>query len=131
MRYLLDTNVLIERARSRPATKVKAWIDSLVPAQIVLCPIVAAEFMVGVFKLPPGQRQDGVRFLREAIRAFCWQPVDLRAAIAYGQTRARLKIKGRVNDLWLASLALAHNLTIATRNEKHLKPFGARTFNPF
>ena len=52
MRFLFDTNVLIERARSKPAPKVKAWVDSLVPFQIVLCPVVAAEFMIGVFKLP-------------------------------------------------------------------------------
>ena len=74
---------------------------------------------------------EGIRFLREAIQKFCWQPVDLRTAIAYGQTRARLKIKGRVNDLWLASLAKAHNLTVATRNDRHIKPFGVPTFNPF
>ena len=28
--FLIDTNVLIERAKTRPAPKVKAWMDSLI-----------------------------------------------------------------------------------------------------
>ncbi len=131
MRFLFDTNILIERSRSKPAPKVKAWTDSLLPWQVVLCPVVAAEFMIGVFKLPGGRRAAPVRFLREAVQAFCWVDCDLKAAVAFGQTRAGLKFKGRVNDLWIASIAKAHNLTVATRNERDFKPFGVPTFNPF
>ncbi len=130
MRFLVDTNVLIERGRNSPDRNVKAWVDSLMAWQVVLCPVVAGEFMIGVCKLPAGQRAGPVRFLREAVQTFCWVDTDLPAALHYGQTRAALPIKGRVNDLWIASIAKAHNLIVATRNERDFKPFAVKTFNP-
>lgn len=132
MRFLFDTNILIERGRSKPDAKVQAWADSLMPWQVVLCPIVAAEFMIGVWRLTPGQRAGPARFLRDSIRAFCWLDTDVSAAFHYGKDRAALRtIKPRINDLWIASIAKAHGLIVATRNEKDFKPFGVTTFNPF
>jgi toxin FitB len=131
MRFLFDTNVLIERCRSTPNPKVKQWVDSLVPFQVVICPIVAAEFLIGAFRMPPGQRAPVVRFLRDAMKAFVWMPVDLKVAVAYGEIRSRLKVRGRANDLWIASIAKAHGLIVATRNERDFKSTGVQTWNPF
>jgi predicted nucleic acid-binding protein len=131
MRYLIDTNILIERGRTKPHPKVKRWFDSLVPHQVILCPIVAAEFMAGVFRLPAGKRAPSIRFLREAIREFAWIPVDLKVAVACGELRAGLRFKPRVNDLWLASVAKVNGLTIATRNETDFKRHAVPVFNPF
>jgi toxin FitB len=131
MRYLIDTNILIERGRTKPHPKVKRWMDSLLPQQVVLCPIVAGEFMTGVFRLPRGNRAPSIRFLREAIKAFAWVPLDVKVAAAYGELRADLRFKPRVNDLWLASVAKVNNLTIATRNETDFKRHNVPFFNPF
>ena len=129
--FLIDTNVLIERAKTRPAPKVKAWMDSLRAGQVVLCPVVAAEFLTGVFKLPAGHRGPALAFLREARRAFRWLPIDLRAAVAYGLLRSRARTKVRGNDLWLGALASVWNLTVATRNERDFKVLGVPVLNPF
>lgn len=129
--FLIDTNVLIERAKSRPALNVKAWMDSLRPAQVVLCPVVAAEFLTGVFRLPAGERGPALAFLREARRAFRWLPIDLRAAVAYGLLRSRARTRVRGNDLWLGALASVWNLTVATRNERDFRALGVSVLNPF
>jgi toxin FitB len=131
MRYLIDTNVLVERGKTKPHAKVKRWFDSLVPHQIILCPIVAAEFMAGVFRLPSGNRAPSIRFLREAIRAFAWAPVDFKFAVAFGELRANLRFKPRANDLWLASVAKVNGFIIATRNETDFKGRNVAVFNPF
>jgi toxin FitB len=131
MRYVIDTNVLIERGKSKPHPNVKRWFDSLVASQIVLCPVVAAEFMTGVLRLPAGNRAEPIRFLREAIKSFCWIPLDLKTAVAYGDLRASTKTKPRANDLWIASVARANGLIVATRNERDFRPHNIPTINPF
>lgn len=121
MIYLLDTNVLIERSRSNPHPKVRQWFGKLMASQIVLCPVVVAEFMIGVFKKPPGKRHAEIRFLRECRRFFGWADVDMKSAVAFGKLRAGLKIRIGHNDLWLGAIASANGLKVATRNEHDFK----------
>ena len=133
MIYLLDTNVLIERARTRPNRNVEAWMDGLMPFQVTLCPIVVAEFLTGVFKMSPGSdRVESVKFLRSALKAFAWAEIDRHAAAVFGLIRADLpQIKMRHNDLWLGAIAKSKGLVVATRNVRDFRVQRVDHFNPF
>jgi tRNA(fMet)-specific endonuclease VapC len=46
-------------------------------------------------------------------------PCDTPTASIYGETKQRLKVKGKMipeNDVWIAAMALRYNLSLATRD---------------
>lgn len=129
--YLADTNLLIESGRSRPHPRVRAWLQHIPACRMFLCPVVLAEFLTGVLRLPPGERQPLVAFLRGVRRRWSWIPLDGRAAVAYAWLRAAQKAKPRVNDLWLAALARSRGLMIATRNTRDFAGWDVRLVDPW
>ena len=133
MSFLLDTNVLIERGRSHPNPRVVAWFNAQPPAEIYLCPVVVAEYLTGLFRLPAGRgRINAAVYLRGALQTFPWAELDRRVAACFGLIRARvIRARIRHNDLWLGAAALAHGLTVATRNVHDFQAQGVPHFNPF
>jgi predicted nucleic acid-binding protein len=132
LNYLIDTNVLIECAKARPNVRVQTWFTGLLPVQVVLSPIVMAEFLAGIFRLPRGSaRTNAVVFLREALETFVWIELDQRAAAVFGLIRSRLRSRIRHNDLWLGAIAQANGFTVATRNVRDFRVQGVAYFNPF
>ncbi len=47
MKYPLDSDAFFEAARRRGSVKVKRWAETLMPAQVYLCPILVAEYVRG------------------------------------------------------------------------------------
>jgi predicted nucleic acid-binding protein len=131
MIYLVDTNVLIEAARTRPHPRVQSWLERTAAPQLVLCPVAVGEFMAGAFRLPAPRRREAVAFLRGCLSGWSWLPLDRRAGVIWGQRRAVYRARPRVNDLWLGALALAHGLVMATRNGEDFRRHAVPTFNPF
>ena len=116
MKYLLDTNICIALVH-RPEPLLKQKLGQSLPRDLVLCSIVKAELLYGARK---SQR---VTANLQALAAF-FAPFDSlafddKAAEFYGANRAMLTKNGTpigVNDLLIASIALAHDLTVVTRN---------------
>lgn len=131
MIWLVDTNVLIEAARSRPHPAVQRWLARTPAERLVLCPVALAEYLAGALRLPPPSRQAALAFLRGCRAGWAWVPLDTRTAICWGSLRAAHRARPRVNDLWLAATAKAHGLAVATRNVRDFQPYGVRLFNPF
>ncbi len=112
-RYLLDTNIVIATFSQDAAVAV-----SLTAANEVFVPsIVIGELYFGADKSM--RAQDNMQRITEFIAANRILVCDTETAQFYGQIKNALKIKGRPipeNDMWIAAVAIQHDLILASRD---------------
>lgn len=66
-----------------------------------------------------GSRESNINLVRVFCSLFVSLPFDDRAAEIYGQVRSELEKQGKLigpNDLLIASIAIAHSVTLITHN---------------
>jgi len=118
--HLLDTNIWIALAASEPTAIAR--LGKLEPSRVACCSVVRAELMFGARKSRRvAQNLDGFRRLLEP---FVSLPFDDRAAEHYGLSRASLEAAATpigANDLLIASIALAHDCVLVTRNTREFR----------
>lgn len=116
MKYLLDTNICIAIIH-RPEADLITRFSQCNPKDFFLCSIVKGELIYGARK---SQRvNENLKVLETFFAPFESLPFDDRAAEFYGLNRAILAKSGTpigVNDLLISSIALAHDVTVMTRN---------------
>ena len=112
-RYLLDTNIIIALFASEATI-----IDNLAQANEVFIPSIAlGELYYGARK--SGRLQENLERIEELVVNSTVIGCDADTARQYGDTKNRLRIKGRPlpeNDVWIAALALQYGLTLVTRD---------------
>ena len=138
MSYLLDTNVVSEWVRPRPAAAVVAWLAQANEDELFLSVCTLAELHFGVAAMPKGRRRDHLEdWLRnDLVARFDGRivPVDLLTAAAWGEISAAAKRKGRpidVMDGLIAATAEVHDMTVVTRNSTDFQAVGVPLFNPW
>jgi len=112
-RYLLDTNIVIALFADEPAVT-----DRLRDAKEVFIPSIAiGELYYGA------RRSSRVKENVTRIDAFAASNVvlscDTETAHQYGEIKNKLRQKGHPipeNDIWIAAIALQHDLTLVTRD---------------
>lgn len=117
MKYLLDTNICIALLKNSDLTIVKK-LKSLTPDQVVICSIVKAELLYGARKSQSVEKNLSV--LSKFFNQLESLPFDDSATDFYGTQRSILEKAGTTignADLLIASIALAHDLTVVTRNQ--------------
>ena len=132
-RYLLDTNVVSELRKPKPHGAVLAWLKDLQEGQIYLSAVTIGELQAGVEltrKQDPdkaAQIQSWIDLLEESYQVLPMDALCFRecARLMYGKPDDLLE------DIVIAATARVHELTVATRNERHFAPLGVRIFNPF
>ncbi|WP_347242425.1 type II toxin-antitoxin system VapC family toxin [Nostoc sp. FACHB-888] len=96
--YLLDTNACIVYL-NRPISPVRQRLESLSPADIVVCSVVKAELFYGAMRSNNPTR---TLALQEAfLNNFVSLPFDDRASRIFGTIRAELGMLGLVHQLGL------------------------------
>ncbi|MEA2345256.1 MAG: toxin FitB [Thermoanaerobaculia bacterium] len=137
--YLLDTNVISELMKSRPARSVADWILATPEELLHLSVITIGEIRKGIDLLDEDEPK------RAALQS--WLDRDLRVRFAgrllpfdewvaerWGQIEALTK-RQRVTlptiDAQLAATALHHGLTFVTRNTSDVRLTGVPLFNPW
>ena len=136
MKWLLDTNVICEPGKRRPNTKVVDWLDSLAETECALSVITLGEIEKGIHALPTGPARHKREIALGALRRrFTGRilPVDERVAGKWGELMGAAERMGRplpAVDNLLAATAVAHGLTLATRDTGDIAP-GVRVLNPF
>jgi len=121
MKYLLDTNACIGYLNGR-AVGVRQRLESTPPGDMLVCSVVKAELFYGAMKSPDPART--LARQSEFLEPFESLPFDDDAAEAYGRVRAYLEKRGEIigpNDLLIASIALAHGVTLVTHNTEEFK----------
>jgi tRNA(fMet)-specific endonuclease VapC len=115
-RFLLDTNICIFIRRRRP-DHVLARFRRLRIGEACISAITFGELSFGANK---SERRDrALAELSEFASLVPVLPLPIEAATRYGVVRAALSKAGSIigsNDLWIASHALALNLTVVTNN---------------
>ena len=113
-RYLLDTNIIIALFANEATVieQLKEVSEIFVPS------IVIGELYYGAQKSGRAQANTEriVEFANESVVLSC----DVETARWYGKVKDELRKKGRPipeNDIWVAALALQHNLTLVSRDE--------------
>lgn len=138
MRLLLDTNVLSEVTKPRPNEGVLKWLHGLDEDRTFISIVSIAEIRRGVALMDAGRKRDTLnewlthdlpqRFENRIL------PVEAPVALAWGDLMALAKRSGRglaSMDGLIAGTAIAHQLTLATRNTKDLEGFGINIIDPW
>ncbi len=118
MIYLLDTNTCIRYLTQR-SSAVVTRVSATAPNDMSLCSIVQAELYFGAYN--SARPASNLAVLSNFFSLFSCLPFDDKAAEIYGRERARLNSLGTPtghNDLMIASIALANNLTLVTHNTR-------------
>lgn len=135
---ILDTNVLSELMQQQPNPVVIEWLDAQPAETVWISSITLFEARYGLTLLADGQRKTVLqqRFdelvqidLANRIVVF-----DVRAANLAAQLAVERKICGRpvdIRDTFIASIAIAHGATLATRNTKHFDGLPTPVVNPW
>ena len=116
MRYLLDTNVCV-RYLNGDSLAIRRKLQTIDLADIAICSIVKLELFYGAMR--SNNPNETWARTRRFIEVFVSLPFDDIAALIAGRIRAQLAILGTPigsNDLLIAEIAIAHNLTLVTHN---------------
>jgi toxin FitB len=136
--YLLDTNVVSELRKAKTGKinrGVKAWTRSISPVSLFLSSISILELEMGILLI---ERRDPIqgRLLRSwmdgrVLPTFhnCILAVD--TAVAQRCAALHIPNPRADRDALIAATAIAHGLTIVTRNVQDFEPTGVAILNPW
>lgn len=135
MSYLIDTNVLSELRRRDPDAKVVRWMSERPATTLYLSVLTLGELRKGIEGLPEGERKRRLLdWLEVELPAFFTGrilPVDARVADRWGRLVAQAGRPLPAIDSLLAATALAHGLTLITRNLKDFQHPGLAVVDPW
>jgi toxin FitB len=135
---LLDTNVVSEPLRASPEARVIEWIDAQPLETLFLSAITVAELRAGVALLPAGKRRTGLHHSleKQVLPLFAGRvlPFDLACTQAYAALMATARAAGLAiasADGYIAAIAVANGLAVATRDTGPFKAAGAAVIDPW
>jgi predicted nucleic acid-binding protein len=136
--FLLDTNVVSELVKPRPAQSVVKWVDSTDENLLFLSVLTLGEIRKGIAGLVKRGRRGALEtWLETSLRSrFAGRILAVDEAVAdrWGALSAAAAAAGAPVpgiDGLLAATALQHNLTLVTRDAADVARTGALVFNPF
>ena len=134
MKYLVDASVLSEPTRPKPDDTVIEWLSSH-ESDLVVDPIILGELCIGIQALPSGGKRARLEkwFEALAVGIECL-PWDVAVSRRWARLVVDLKRKGQpipLLDGMIAATALAHDLTVATRNTRDFRKTGVGVVDPF
>lgn len=115
MKFLLDTNSCIIYLRGKNLA-LKERLE-FYRQEVAVCSVVKAELFYGSMK--SANPEKNLRLQSKFLAQFISFPFDDIAADLFGTIRSQLESKGTPigsYDLQIASIALAHHLTLVTHN---------------
>lgn len=131
---LLDTVVISELRKTRPADAVVRWLAGQRNNELFLSVVSLGEIERGIEKKrasDPEFAQALGRWMDDLLNLYGDRilPVTPMIARRWGSLSARLGNDSA--DLLIAATALTHGLQVATRNVRHFAPAGVDAINPF
>lgn len=134
MKFLVDANVLSEPTKQAPSARVIQWLREH-EARLVVNPIILGEIEYGILLLPAGKKRTRLlAWFAAGVQRMRSLDFDTSTASAWAALLARLRRKGQampIKDSLIAATALAHGLTVATRDAADYRNAGVPLVNPF
>ena len=140
MKYLVDTCVLSELAKSKPNPNVVKWLKSHCDGNLFFVSVVTlGEIKEGIETLPnedPRREKLRMWFEERILGAYEESIVDFdrQVALKWGEIKGMTNRMGRTRpdlDAQIAATAVVHNMTVLTRNISDMEYTGAELENPF
>lgn len=136
--YLLDTNILSELTRTQPNSSIIDFIQQarIEDKPLFLSVITLGEINKGIAKLKrygdTAQANKFSNWLQQIRQEFTNNILDIDSEITllWGHILASTDDTNAIDKL-IAATALIYDLTIVSRNTKHLDSTGAKSINPF
>jgi toxin FitB len=135
---LLDTNVVSEPLRAAPDARVIEWIDAQPLETLFLSAITVAELRAGVALLPAGKRRTGLNesLEKQVLPLFAGRVLafDLACTQAYAKLMSAARAAGLAiasADGYIAAIAAANGLAVATRDMSPFKAAGVAVIDPW
>lgn len=137
MSYLLDTNVVSELRKSptRIDAKVASWAAPLDLDEQFLSAITIFEIELGIRQI---ERRDVAQaavlwhwFDRAVLDAFNERILPVDREVARLASRSHIPDPRPERDAFIAATALAHGLTVVTRNTSDFEPIGVAVYDPW
>ncbi|NLY28804.1 MAG: type II toxin-antitoxin system VapC family toxin [Alcaligenaceae bacterium] len=135
---LLDTNVVSEQVRPSPVPCVSEWLDAQPLETLFLSAITVAEIRAGIALMPAGKRR---QLLHEHIEKRVFPlfsgrilPFDMACTQAYAEILKKARQSGsgiQTADPLIASVALVHGFSVATRDVSPFVAAGLHVINPW
>ncbi len=135
---LLDTNVISEPWLPQPSKSVMDWLNSQAIQDLYICTPVLAELRFGIERLAEGARKARLnsaseRLVNEVYRGRILN-FDTASALHFGIITAKREQMGRRMeplDAQIAAIALAHQMTLVTRDTTDFRDIGLELIDPF
>ncbi len=138
MKFLLDTCVISELSKKRPAACVVKWISSVDENNLFISALTIGEIYKGIEKLPSSTKKsilyswlahDLEERFSNRILAF-----DTAVAATWGKIQAQSELVGKslpIIDGQIAATGIYHNLVIVTRNVSDMEASKGNLYNPW
>lgn len=138
MAFLINTNVISETFRPRPAPQVLEWVRRQIAGDLFLAAMSLGELVRGARRVRDRvQRERLARWINHDL-ATQFQghilPFDREAAVIWGTIMGEGDRAGRpkpMADAQIAAVALRNGLTLATRNVRDFRDMGVTLVNPW
>lgn len=119
MKYLLDTNIIINHLRGQQSIKIE-WIKEGCGLSI----ISLVELYYGAYK--SSKTKKNLKKIKEMLVDLEIEIINLdkKSAIKYGKIKAQLEKEGQKLDdfdLLIAASAISSNLILVTKNKSHFQ----------
>ena len=135
---LLDTNVISELMRPEPDPVVAQWLLTFDDEPLGTTVITVSEIIYGLERLENGRRKQGLQERFEAFIApgsgLSILALDPESARLAGMFRARRESGGQhahPSDMFIAGIAGANSMELATRNTRDFSGLGLHLVNPW
>jgi tRNA(fMet)-specific endonuclease VapC len=116
--YLIDSNVCVIYLNGK-SPLLQQRLNSTPVDEIIVCSIVKGELFYGSRR--SNNPAKSLQIQQDFLAQFISLPFDDVAAVVYGRVRAELAKAGTPigpNDLQIAAIAIAHDLTLVTHNTR-------------
>lgn len=121
MKYLLDTNCIIEHFRRGEASAITRRMLEAPPGSLFTCSVVLGELYFGARRSEPEHQTANLALIEQLQKQIPSLPYDDLAAQHYGAIRKSLTDAGTPigpNDLLIAAIASARQMTLVTSNTR-------------